>query len=349
MEELTAPASPTGTGGTAGAVRTVRAGGLTRRYAAGRVLRAAGVVWAAYTLSFLVMELLPGDPVAAMAGAGLQLQPVSEVRLAQLREQYGFDQPVLAQYVDYLARAARGDLGDSVALGRPVTSMITTALPPTLALAASALALALVGGGALALAATYTRRRWPRQVLLSLPSLGVSLPSFWVGLMLVELLSFRARIFPAFGDDGVRGLVLPAMTLAVPTAAMIAQVLATSLLTALDEPYIQTARGKGASRARLQLWHALPNACLSTLTVAGLLVGQLLASSVVIETVFSRDGIGRITADAVTVQDIPVVQGVVVFSAVVVVITNLLIDLVYPLLDRRITLAGAAAVPGAAR
>ncbi|KQC39057.1 ABC transporter permease [Frankia sp. ACN1ag] len=309
-----------------------------------------GVVWAAYTVSFLIMEMLPGDPVAAMAGAGLQLQPISATRLAQLRHEYGFDKSVPAQYLDYLSNAVRGDFGDSAATGHPVTSMIATALPSTLTLAAAALVLAVAGGGGLALAATYTRRRWLRQVLLSLPSVGISLPTFWVGLMLVELLSFRARIFPAFGNHGLRGLVLPAVTLAIPTAALIAQVLATSLLTALDEPYIQTARGKGASRLRLQVRHALPNACLSTLTVTGLLVGQLLASAVVIETVFSRDGLGRITAEAVTMQDIPVVQGIVVLSAAVVVVTNLLVDLAYPLLDQRITLGRRdMTVPLAAR
>jgi peptide/nickel transport system permease protein len=307
-----------------------------RRYVLRRLLQAVGVLWAAYTLSFLVLDALPGDPVSAMAGAGSEAGPVDPAQLAALRHEYGFDQPVLVQYVQYLGRALRGDLGDSVATGRPVSSTIAQALPQTLQLAGAALLLAVLLGTALALAATATRARWLRQVLLSLPAVGVSLPTFWVGLMLVQLLSFRARLLPAFGNDGLRGLVLPAVTLAIPTGALVAQVLAKSLLASLAEPYVETARAKGAGPARVHLRHALRNAALPALTVVGLLAGQLLASSVVIETVFSRDGLGRITASAVTVQDIPVVQGVVVFGALVFVVVNLAVDLVYPLLDRRI-------------
>jgi peptide/nickel transport system permease protein len=177
---------------------------------------------------------------------------------------------------------------------------------------------------------------------LSLPPLGVSLPTFWVGLMLVQLLSFRAQLFPAFGNDGVRSLVLPAVTLAVPTSALLAQVLAKSLATTLDEPYIETAKAKGATPARIHFRHALRNAALPALTVAGLLVGNLVAGSVVVESVFARNGVGRVTVNAVTVQDIPVVQGVVVFGALVFVLVNLAVDLIYPLLDPRIVRAGPA-------
>ncbi len=313
------------------------------RYVLRRLAQAVGVLLAAYTLSFIVLDLLPGDPVTAMAAAGLDSNPVDPASLAQLRHQYGFDQPILVQYLDYLGQAVRGDFGRSVATGQPVTSAILEALPQTAQLAGAALVLAVLFGGGLAFAATFTRLRWLRQALLSLPSLGVSLPTFWVGLMLVQLLSFRARVFPAFGNDGLPGLVLPAVTLAIPTGALVAQVLAKSLLTTLDEPYVETARAKGAGRLRIHLRHALRNASLPALTVGGLLAGQLLASSVVVETVFSRDGFGRLTAAAVTVQDIPVVQGVVVFGAAVFVLVNLAVDLIYPLLDRRIVLAGAGA------
>lgn len=311
-----------------------------RRYAALRLAQAAGVLWAAYTVSFLVLDLLPGDPVSAMAGAGADQAGVDPARIARLRAEYGFDDPIPVQYVHYLGRALRGDFGDSVSSGRPVTSVIGDALPSTLQLVAAALALAVLLGGGLALAATYTSRRWLRQLLLSLPPLGVSVPTFWAGLMLVEIFSFRARLLPAFGNGGLRGLILPAVTLAVPTGAIVAQVLAKSLLTTLDEPYVQTARAKGAGRARIHLRHALRNASLPALTVVGVLVGQLMANSVVIETVFSRNGLGRVTAGAVTTQDIPLVQGVVVFGSLVFVLVNLIVDLAYPLLDPRISAAG---------
>ncbi|WP_261557595.1 ABC transporter permease [Frankia tisae] len=312
-----------------------------RRYVLRRLAQAVAVLWAAYTLSFLVLDYLPGDPVSAMAGGGLDGEQVGPEQVAALRAQYGFDRPVLAQYADYLGRAVRGDFGDSVATGRPVARVITEALPQTLALAGAALLLAVLAGGGLALVATYTRHRALRQALLSLPSLGVSVPAFWVGLVLVQLLSFRARLFPAFGNDGLRGLVLPAVTLAVPSSAIIAQVLAKSLLAALEEPYVQTARAKGAGRVRIHLRHALRGAALPTVTIIGVLVGQLMANAVVVETVFSRNGLGRVTAAAVGAQDIPVVQGVIVFGSLVFVLANLAVDLVYPLLDPRIVVAPA--------
>ena len=310
-----------------------------RRYVIKRLAQAVGVLWAAYTVSFLVLDFLPGDPVTAMAGAGMDSGQVDPAQLAALRHEYGFDKPVLAQYADYLGKAVRGDFGDSVSTGRPVSSTLADALPQTLQLTGAALLLAVFLGGGLAVLATYTSRRWLRQLLLSLPPLGVSVPTFWVGLLLVETFSFRLHWFPAFGNDGLRGLILPAVTLAVPTGAQVAQVLAKSLLTALDQAYVETARAKGAGRWRIHLRHALRNASLPALTVVGLLVGQLVAGSVVVETVFSRDGLGRVTAAAVTAQDIPLVQGVVVFGALIFVVTNLVVDLVYPLLDPRIVVA----------
>ncbi|MFF4113312.1 ABC transporter permease [Streptomyces sp. NPDC001714] len=310
-----------------------------RRYVIKRLAQAVGVLWAAYTVSFLVLDFLPGDPVSAMAGAGMDTGQVDPAQLARLRHEYGFDKPVLVQYAEYLGRAVRGDFGDAVSTGRPVTSTLADALPQTLQLTGAALLLAVVLGGGLAVVATYTSQRWLRQLLLSLPPLGVSVPTFWVGLLLVEAFSFKLHWFPAFGNDGLKGLVLPALTLAVPTGAQVAQVLAKSLLTALDQAYVETARAKGAGRWRVHLRHALRNASLPALTVVGLLVGQLIAGSVVVETVFSRDGLGRVTAGAVTTQDIPLVQGVVVFGALIFVATNLLVDLVYPLLDPRIVVA----------
>ncbi|WP_329352730.1 ABC transporter permease [Streptomyces sp. NBC_01261] len=310
-----------------------------RRYVIKRVAQAIGVLWAAYTVSFLVLDYLPGDPVSAMAGAGADTGQVDPAQLAALRHQYGFDKPVLVQYAEYLGKAVRGDFGDAVSTGRPVTSTLADALPQTLQLTGAALLLAVVLGGGLAVLATYTSQRWLRQLLLSLPPLGVSVPTFWTGLLLVEMFSFRLHWFPAFGNDGLRGLVLPAVTLAIPTGAQVAQVLAKSLLTALDQAYVETARAKGAGRWRVHLRHALRNASLPALTVVGLLVGQLIAGSVVVETVFSRDGLGRVTAAAVTAQDIPLVQGVVVFGALIFVVTNLVVDLVYPLLDPRIVMA----------
>jgi peptide/nickel transport system permease protein len=310
-----------------------------RRYLLRRLLQAAGVLWAAWTVSFIVLYLLPSDPIEIMASGGIDGQDADPARIAALRHEYGFDRPVPVQYVTHLWAALHADLGRSVQSGRPVTTELATALPSTLQLAGTAITLAVLGGTGLALLATWTRSRGARQVLLSLPALGVSVPTFWVGLMLVQLLSFRVHLFPAFGDQGWRSLVLPAVTLALPTSAQIAQVLAKGLTTTLAEPYIETARAKGAGRTRVQLRHALRNAAVPALTVTGVLVGVLLAGSVVVETVFSRAGVGRLTITAVGNQDIPVVQGVVLLGACAYVLANLAVDLAYPLLDPRITTA----------
>lgn len=309
------------------------------RYVARRLLQAVLVLLAAYTVSFLVLNALPGDPVSAMAGAGSDSASIDPQRINDLKHAYGFDKPLVLQYLTSLGRALHGDFGISVSLGQSVVRVIATALPPTLALTGAALLLSVVFGAGLAILATYTPWRWGRQVLLSLPPLGVCVPTFWIGLSLVQLFSFRIHIFAAFGNDGLAGLVLPAVTLAIPTGAQIAQVLAKSLLTALDEPYIETARAKGAGRARIHFRHALRNAALPALTVTGLRAGQILGESVVVETVFARNGLGRITQGAVNAQDLPLVQGIVVFGAVVFVLINLLIDLVYPVFDPRVATA----------
>jgi len=314
-----------------------------RRYVIRRLAQAIGVLWAAYTLSFLILVLLPGDAVSAMTAGDTELD---QAQIDELRHRYGYDDPLPVQYLDHLGRALQGDFGDSASTGRTVTATLGDALPQTLLLTGTGLALGVLAGGSLALLATYTGLRWLRQLLLSLPPLAVSMPVFWVALMLVEIFSFRAGWFPAFGNDGLRGLVLPAVALAIPTGAMIAQVLSKSLFIALDQAYVETARAKGAGRRHIHLRHVLRNASLPALTVVGLLAGQLMANSVVIETVFSRNGLGRVTASAVTAQDLPLVQGVVVFGAAIFVLVNLVVDLIYPLLDPRIVVAsskGAAA------
>jgi peptide/nickel transport system permease protein len=304
------------------------------RYLAVRLAQALGVLWAAYTVTFVVLYALPGDPVSLMYGG--DSSDVTPEQLADLRAQYGLDQPLPVQYVSQLGRVLQGDLGTSVVNGRPVTALIAEAVPPTAQIAALGLVLALVLGGGLAVLATFVRSRALSQTLLSLPPLGVAVPSFWFGLTLVQWFSFTFPVFPAVGNKGFSSLVLPAITLALPTGALIAQMLSRGLLGTLHEPWADTARAKGASRARVHLRHALRNAALPALTVTGLVVGGLLSGAVVTETVFSRAGLGRLTATSVGAQDIPVVQGIVLFAATVYVVVNLLVDVAYPLLDPRI-------------
>lgn len=313
-------------------------------YVVRRLAQAVFVLWAAYTLSFGVLYLLPGDPVTVMAAGGGDSTSVTPEQLASLRTRYGLDRPVAEQYATRLGHALHGDFGASVHTGEPVGRMIADAAPATLELTAATLALALPLGAGVALAGTYTRRRWPAQFLLSLPSAGVAAPTFWVGLVLIQFFSFRWGLLPAFGDGSAASLLLPAVTLSLPAAALVAQVFAKSLRTALAEPYIGTAVAKGASRLRVHFSHAARNAALAPLTVVGVLVGHVLAGSVVVETVFSRNGIGRLTATAVSAQDIPVVQGLVVSGACAFVLANLAVDLLHPVLDPRLTATAPTAV-----
>ncbi|MFC4908380.1 ABC transporter permease [Actinomadura gamaensis] len=316
------------------------------RYLARRLLQAVFVVWAAFTLSFLVLYLLPGDPVLIMAGGGQagEAGAYSPEQVAELRHDYGFDRPLLTQYLDRLLHAVRGDFGRSVQTSSPAGRMVLDALPNTLALTGAGLALAVLLGSAIGLLASLTRSEPLRRGLLALPGLGVSLPSFWVGLMLLQAFSFHWHLAPSLGGGGFAGLVLPALTLCLPATAAVAQVLATGMLDELGRPYADTARAKGAGRLRVHFRHALRLASLPPITILAVLTGGMLANAVIVETVFARDGVGRIVQRAVSFQDIPVVQAVVVLSAVAFAVVNLLVDLFYPLLDPRTTAMREGAV-----
>ncbi|WP_233238431.1 ABC transporter permease [Bordetella sp. LUAb4] len=313
----------------------MKRGASAYAYPAGRLAQAAFVLWAAYTLSFLILYILPSDPISIMLNQGDGLADPAQV--AALRAVYHLDEPLLVQYGIALRHALTLDLGHSIQTGQGVSAMLAQAAPATAALALSALGAALVLGVLLALAASASRAPRLRQVLHSLPALGVCLPTFWIGLLLLQWLSFGVPWFPAMGNEGWRSLVLPAATLAIPTGATVAQVLLRSLEGVWHQPFVHALRAKGLTRARLLLGHVLPNAAIPLLTMAGVIMGNLLAGSVVTETVFSREGIGRLAQSAVAVKDIPVVQGVVVLAAIVFVVVNLAVDLAYPLLDARIT------------
>jgi len=311
------------------------------RYVLRRAAQGVFVLWAAFTVAFFVLYLLPSDPAALVASGGGEVSQVDPAQLAALRAEYGLDRPILAQYGDALLGALTGDFGVSYVSGASATSLVAQALPETLELTGAALLLAVVGGTAVAVAGVFPRSRFLRQALSALPPLGVALPTFFVGLVLLQWFSFRVPLFPALGNEGAVSLVLPTITLAVPAGAQLAQILSRSLRGTLGEPYVETAWAKGASRTRVHLAHALRNAAIPAFTVLGVLVGGLLGGAVVTETVFSRQGLGRLTVQSVNQQDVPVVLAVVVFSALVFVVVTLVVDLVYPLLDPRIQARGS--------
>ncbi len=306
------------------------------RYWLGRLAQAGVVLWAAFSVSFVILYALPSDPVSIMLNQSGEQTSVDAAQVARLRAEYHLDQPVIVQYGLALERALHLDFGRSIQTGQPVAGALLQALPATAQLAFAALALALLLGVGLALIASLTRVAWLRDALLGVPALAVSLPTFWLGLLLLQGFSFGLHWFPAMGNRGLPALVLPAVTLAVPTAAVIAQVLLRSMAAVQRQPFVEALRAKGLGWPRVVCLHILHNALIPVLSLAGVIVGSLLAGSVVTETVFSRQGVGRLAQAAVSFQDIPMVQGVVVLAAVIFVLVNLLVDALYPWLDPRL-------------
>lgn len=302
------------------------------RYIGSRLAQAAIVVLLAFTMTFFLLFLAPGDAALARIGGDASVTPEE---LEALRAQLGLDRPWYAAYASQLWSVLTFRFGDSLRTGRPVIDIIRESFPNTVQIAALSMVVAAVLGVTIAVLATYTRVRWLRGVLLALPVLGMSIPTFWLGVLLLYVFSFRLGWFPAFGSDGPLTLALPVATLGIVCSAAIAQVLATSLRDASKSPYAFTAMTKGASRWRLLIRHCLRSASIPVLTMIGLLTGALLTGAVVIEIVFSRAGIGREILQGVEMSDFPVVQGIVMVSAFVFVAVNLVVDLLYPVLDPR--------------
>jgi peptide/nickel transport system permease protein len=307
-------------------------------YVLRRLLHALVVLWATFTATFFLLFILPGDRALAKLGADAGGAGFSPEALAELRRSMGLDQPAIVQYWIALRNAVRGDFGVSAQTGADALRMFATGIPETLKLALVALTLGTLLGIGWALLASYVR--WPplKGLLSAVPALGVSTPTFWVGLMLLQILSFQLNLLPGIGNDGWLTLVMPAIVLAIPSASIAAQILQRSLNTSLAAAYVDTARSRGAGRGRILLGHALRNSIIPVITALGTSAGYMIAGSVVVETVFSRSGIGLITVKAVTYQDTPLVLVAVVFAAAVYVTVNFIVDLFYPLIDRRIDL-----------
>jgi peptide/nickel transport system permease protein len=320
------------------------------RYILRRLAYAVFVVWAAYTLTFVFLYLLPSNPVSIMLAnsASSGGSAVGAAQRAALEAQYGFNKPVVIQYLELLSRAVRGNFGTSIISGQPVVSEIGAALWPTLAIMGLGTLMALAIAALITLGATYGRFRPARALFSNAPALLLSFPTFWLGVMAIEVLSAHLRLFPSTGNSGFRSDVLPALVIALPTAALFAQVLIKAVLDTAEEPFVLALRAKGISDRRLYYRHILRNALVGLLTVVGVVVGTMVAGAVVTETVFARNGIGRVLELAVTNQDIPVVQGVVALTALAVALVNLVVDVLYPLLDPRIRPQGAACRLGAA-
>ncbi|TCR65536.1 ABC transporter permease [Bosea sp. BK604] len=304
-----------------------------------RIAMAVPVMLVVATIVFLLLRLSPGDPALIIAG-----ESAGPEALARIRSQMGLDQPLVVQYFTWLAAIARGDLGFSILSKVPVLSLIFDRLEPTLVLALSAILITVVIAVPLGAVAAWRHNSWIDRAVMMLSVVGFSVPAFVIGYILILLLSVKADLFPVQGyvspfEDplaALRHLALPSLTLALVFMALISRVTRSSLLEVLGEDFVRTARAKGNVERRVLWRHALPNAAVPIITVIGLGIALLISGVVVTESVFNLPGVGRLTIDAILARDYPVVQGLMLFFALIYVGVNLLIDIAYVIVDPRI-------------
>ena len=284
---------------------------------------------------FLTMHLLPGDPAQLML-AGAEGGAVTPERIEELRDSMGLNDPLPLQYFNFITGALRGDLGHSIRFRSPVNAIVLERFPYTLRLSLAGMVFALLIGLTLGTLAAIWRNTWLDTLSMAISFVGVSMPIFWLGLLLILFFSIRLQWFPTSGAESWQSLILPAFTLGFVSAALISRLTRTSLLEVLQEDYVRTARSKGVKEWVILLRHAAKNALIPVVTILGLQFGGMLAGAVVTETVFSRPGLGRLVVNAILWKDYPLVQGTVLFIAVMYVLVNLIVDVSYAWLDPRI-------------
>ncbi|MDI3340387.1 MAG: ABC transporter permease [Sphaerobacter sp.] len=309
------------------------------RYVVHRLIQAVGVVLLVSIFVFALIRLIPGNPVTIMLGENLS--PDVERELVR---KWGLDRPVYEQYVTWLVNLFRGDFGQSIRTHEPVAQLIATRIPATSMLAVGAMIIAICVGLPAGMVAAYKANSGLDYAAMLTALVGLCIPSFWLGLLLMLLFSLKLHWFPVSGyvsplDDpgaSLRHLVLPALALGVGLSASISRMTRSAMLDVLRQDYVRTARAKGLSEARTIFGHALRNAMLPTITVIGLQLGFLLGGSVVVEEVFSYPGIGQLLVFGISNRDYPLIQGVVMVFTLTFVLVNLLVDLSYAYLDPRI-------------
>lgn len=319
----------TGPAGTDAANRFVRIG----QQAFARLARCAAVLFVSVTVTFLALHVMPGSIITAILG-GANANP-SPATIAAAIKEYGLDRPLVVQYGIYLDRLLHGDLGSSYSQHLRVMSVLRAQALPTLELAASALAAAW----ALALVSvlsTTRRTRWLSSLGSAVETVGAALPQFWLAILLLSLLAFSFHAFPPAGNDGIATLVLPTLALAIPLGGFLAQITRESLEIALDQPFVLSARMRGLSDRSVRMRHALRHALLPGISLSTWATGALIGNAVVIETIFSRQGLGRQLFLAVSMHDMPLTIGIVLFITVAYVICSLITDALYRVVDPRL-------------
>ena len=310
-----------------------------QRYVVRRVGALAVTLFFVSLLVFVVVRVLPGDPALIILGLEANADSVARVRQA-----LGLDQPVPVQYVQWVGHALRGDLGRSIQYDLPVGALILSRLNVTLPLTLLAASFMIAAAIPLGVFAATRHRRWGDYLTMTLSQLGVAVPGFWAGLLLILLFSVRLGWVQSGGFDGwgegfwrgLRSLLLPAISLGLFQFAVLARTTRSAVLEVLREEYVKTARAKGVAERTVLFRHALRNALIPIVTVAGVQLGQLLAGSIILESVFYLPGLGRLTLAAISARDLPVVQGVVLFVASMIVTVNAAVDILYGILDPRI-------------
>lgn len=314
-----------------------------RSYLAERLWQLPAVLLVVSGLVFSVMHLVPGDPAQLLLG----FENTDPVQLERVRRDFGLDRPIPVQYVRWLVRVVQGDLGVSVRTGRAVAEIVGEALPYTVTLAGYALALAVLVALPLGVWAGTTRSRGADAVAQAVFLIGLSVPAFWVGSVLILVFSVELRWFPLLTYPhpwrdplgALRGFLLPAVTLAIPNAAAIARMVRASVLAVRGEEYVRVARAKGLSEWVVLRRHVVRNALVPIVTLVGIVAGYLLGGSVVVEQVFAVPGLGRAGLQAIVQRDYPLLQGVVLVTTGAFVLVNFVVDLLYALLDPRIRYA----------
>ena len=309
------------------------------RFISRRLLYLVPVWLGVSLLAFSLANLAPGDPAELMLVRQTGQSPSAEA-VAQLREELGLNGPAPVRYVRWLAKVASGDLGESYRTGAPVLELLVARFPSTLELALSAMLLAILIALPLGAVAAIRQDSITDHFARLVALIGASLPGFVVGYLLILLFAVTLRLLPVAGSDGWRYLVLPVLTLGIGEAAALVRLTRANMLEVLTEDYVRTARGKGAPSHTVFVRHALRNALNPVITLSAVRFGRLLGGAAIVETIFARPGVGKTVVDAIHDRDYPVIQGFILFAGTVFLLANLLVDVMYPLLDPRVRLSG---------
>jgi peptide/nickel transport system permease protein len=296
-----------------------------------RLVQMVPVLFGISLLTFSMVHLVPGDPIAVMLGNQATAENVT-----RLRHDFGFDRPLYVQYVDYLSHAVRGDLGTSIKSHQPVMHEITLYLPSTLRLTLAAVCLATIVGVVVGMLAATAKHKIFDFLTMGMVLTGISVPTFFSGMVLILVFSLWLNWLPVSSGSGIKPIILPAVTLAAPAAAVLARITRSSVLEELRKDYVRTAMSKGLRERTVMLTHVLKNSLIPVITIIGLQFGGLMAGAVIVESVFARPGLGRFAVTSINARDFPQIQGIVLVAAVIYVFVNLAVDILYGLIDPRI-------------